>query len=236
MGILYVSVPSSQDNRRRRSRGQGRFACHACDRRYHQEKNLKRHMINECGKQPKHQCIYCPYKATYKSYLQIHMMKHRKHGLVSRNHNFNEIHIITENTSNTTTATATDTNNMIIENVHHTDTKYQLARFKHTCETCGKSYKHKHHLKRHHDFECGIEPKFSCDFCDHRTRYKDSLTKHVLARHQHLLEQNTQYAGYLHRQTSFDSSTTTSGDFNSNQNVQGSSSSSSVFVNYSEFS
>ncbi|XP_014607752.1 PREDICTED: longitudinals lacking protein, isoforms A/B/D/L-like isoform X40 [Polistes canadensis] len=111
------------------------------------------------------------------------------------------------------------------------DGKYPLARFKHTCETCGKSYKHKHHLKRHHDFECGIEPKFPCDFCEHRTRYKDSLTKHVLARHQHLLDQNIQYGGgYVHRQTSYDSNA--SGDFNSNQNVQGS----SVFVNYSEFS
>ncbi|XP_076682691.1 uncharacterized protein LOC143376352 isoform X2 [Andrena cerasifolii] len=64
---------------------------------------------------------------------------------------------------------------------------------KHTCATCGKTYKHKHHLKRHHDFECGIDPKFKCAFCPHRTRYKDSLMKHILARHQHLLDQNSQY-------------------------------------------
>ncbi|CAK9802910.1 Zinc finger protein 169 [Anthophora quadrimaculata] len=65
--------------------------------------------------------------------------------------------------------------------------------FKHTCVTCGKTYKHKHHLKRHHDFECGIDPKFKCAFCPHRTRYKDSLMKHILARHQHLLDQNPRY-------------------------------------------
>nr|XP_003707597.1 PREDICTED: zinc finger protein 578-like [Megachile rotundata] len=65
--------------------------------------------------------------------------------------------------------------------------------FKHTCTTCGKTYKHKHHLKRHHDFECGIDPKFKCAFCPHRTRYKDSLMKHILARHQYLLEHNSQY-------------------------------------------
>ncbi|XP_006567615.1 longitudinals lacking protein isoform X31 [Apis mellifera] len=61
---------------RRRSRGQGRFACDNCDRRYHQMKNLRRHVINECGKQPMHQCTFCPYRATYRSYLQVHMMKH----------------------------------------------------------------------------------------------------------------------------------------------------------------
>ncbi|XP_076621367.1 uncharacterized protein LOC143341878 isoform X2 [Colletes latitarsis] len=107
---------------RRRSRGQGRFACENCDRRYHQMKNLRRHVINEC--------VESQYPA------------------------------------------------MLV--------------FKHTCATCGKTYKHKHHLKRHHDFECGIDPKFKCAFCPHRTRYKDSLMKHILARHQHLLDQNSQ--------------------------------------------
>lgn len=66
----------------RRSRGQGGFACNNCDRRYHQLKNLKRHVINECGKQPMHQCTVCPYRATYRSYLQVHMMKHTKQNTV----------------------------------------------------------------------------------------------------------------------------------------------------------
>ncbi|XP_076753932.1 uncharacterized protein LOC143425135 isoform X18 [Xylocopa sonorina] len=74
------------------------------------------------------------------------------------------------------------------------DAQYPVTSMsKHTCATCGKTYKHKHHLKRHHDFECGIDPKFKCAFCPHRTRYKDSLMKHILARHQHLLDQNPRY-------------------------------------------
>ncbi|KAH0952456.1 hypothetical protein HN011_012358 [Eciton burchellii] len=72
------------------------------------------------------------------------------------------------------------------------DSKYATT-CKHTCITCGKSYKHKHHLRRHHNFECGIDPKFKCYFCPHKTRYKSSLMKHILARHQHLQEQNLQY-------------------------------------------
>ncbi|EFN84264.1 Longitudinals lacking protein, isoform G [Harpegnathos saltator] len=69
---------------RRRSRGQGRFTCDNCDRRYHQMKNLRRHMTNECGKQPMHQCAFCPYRATYKSYLQVHMMKHARKNFTPR--------------------------------------------------------------------------------------------------------------------------------------------------------
>lgn len=51
------------------------------------------------------------------------------------------------------------------------------------CPACGKRYKHKHHLKRHRDFECGIQPRFSCVYCSHKARYKDSLLKHIMARH-----------------------------------------------------
>lgn len=80
--MSYYVNQTAKDGRR--SRGQGRFACDNCDRRYHQMKNLRRHVTNECGKQPMHQCSFCPYRATYKSYLQVHMMKHAKHGFVPR--------------------------------------------------------------------------------------------------------------------------------------------------------
>ena len=69
--------------------------------------------------------------------------------------------------------------------------KHGSSSGKHACITCGKTYKHKHHLKRHHDFECGVDPKFNCPYCKHRTRYKESLMKHILARHQGLWEQQT---------------------------------------------
>lgn len=97
------------------------------------------------------------------------------------------------------------------------DPKY-VAIFKHTCITCGKTYKHKHHLKRHHDFECGVDPKFKCAFCPHRTRYKDSLMKHILARHQHFLDQNSQYDAIrnIHQQV-FEAHTDTEMNFHAQE-------------------
>lgn len=99
-----------------------------------------------------------------------------------------------------------------------------VATFKHTCIACGKAYKHKHHLKRHHDFECGVDPKFKCAFCPHRTRYKDSLTKHILARHQRFLEQNSLYGGH---QQVFETPT----DIEVSFHVQGT----NVFNTYTDF-
>ncbi|KAF7388408.1 hypothetical protein HZH68_012350 [Vespula germanica] len=98
---MFYVTSGNRGGDRRRSRGQGRFACENCDRRYHQVKNLRRHVINECGKQPKHQCIFCPYRATYKSYLQVHMMKHGKHGFVPRTGNTHSTHDNNGNDGNT---------------------------------------------------------------------------------------------------------------------------------------
>lgn len=61
----------------RRSRGLGRHFCENCGRRYYDAKNLRRHLSHECGKKPYLQCIYCPYKSTYKFYLDKHIEKHR---------------------------------------------------------------------------------------------------------------------------------------------------------------
>ncbi|CAH0547439.1 unnamed protein product [Brassicogethes aeneus] len=36
------------------------------------------------------------------------------------------------------------------------------------CMKCLKNYKHKHILRRHLKFECGIEPQFQCSICGHK--------------------------------------------------------------------
>lgn len=83
-GFNPMETSSWRISRMRRMRGQGWHMCENCGRRYHQSKNLKRHLRNECGKRPTYQCSYCPYKATYKSYLEIHMTKHGRHDFTPR--------------------------------------------------------------------------------------------------------------------------------------------------------
>ncbi|OXU32145.1 hypothetical protein TSAR_012274 [Trichomalopsis sarcophagae] len=65
-----------QYQRQRRSRGQGRYACENCDRRYYELKNLKRHIKHECGRKPTYQCILCPYKSSYKTHIMLHGSVH----------------------------------------------------------------------------------------------------------------------------------------------------------------
>lgn len=54
------------------------FICIKCYRRYRYWKNLRRHEMFECGKEPSFQCPYCPYRAKQKSSLHSHVWRRHK--------------------------------------------------------------------------------------------------------------------------------------------------------------
>lgn len=51
------------------------------------------------------------------------------------------------------------------------------------CITCRKVYKMKQSLMKHLKFECQKEPMFRCPYCDHRSKLKYNLKKHVVTVH-----------------------------------------------------
>ncbi|KAH1002488.1 hypothetical protein HUJ04_008571 [Dendroctonus ponderosae] len=52
-----------------------------------------------------------------------------------------------------------------------------------SCSNCGKNYKLKKSLQRHFKFECGKNATFPCHYCDHISKRRDNLKKHILAIH-----------------------------------------------------
>lgn len=48
---------------------------------------------------------------------------------------------------------------------------------------CGKKYTRKHNLNRHLNYECGVEPRFSCDICLKKFTYKRSMKAHRISVH-----------------------------------------------------
>ena len=51
------------------------------------------------------------------------------------------------------------------------------------CPSCRRTYRYKRSLERHLKFECGVEPKFVCDFCPYKCKQKANLEKHMNCRH-----------------------------------------------------
>ncbi|XP_046663258.1 zinc finger protein 525-like [Homalodisca vitripennis] len=52
------------------------FKCSDCGKSYVQKRHLKRHVNNECGKQPQLKCPQCPKLFTYNSSLKRHELTH----------------------------------------------------------------------------------------------------------------------------------------------------------------
>ncbi|KRJ98942.1 longitudinals lacking protein, isoforms N/O/W/X/Y isoform X5 [Drosophila yakuba] len=72
-----------------------------------------------------------------------------------------------------------------MSNVIHTATTMTLQQddCKYACNVCGKTYKIKGSLKRHKNYECGVEPNLKCPHCPHKCKYKSDLRKHMNQKH-----------------------------------------------------
>nr|XP_036669090.1 longitudinals lacking protein, isoforms N/O/W/X/Y isoform X5 [Drosophila suzukii] len=60
---------------------------------------------------------------------------------------------------------------------------YPLDDCKYACNVCGKTYKIKGSLKRHKNYECGVEPNLKCPHCPHKCKYRSDLRKHMNQKH-----------------------------------------------------
>lgn len=52
------------------------FECSACGKNYLHQRNLWRHSTQECGKEPKFQCPFCPHRSKRKFNIETHI-KHK---------------------------------------------------------------------------------------------------------------------------------------------------------------
>lgn len=48
---------------------------------------------------------------------------------------------------------------------------------------CARAYKVQRSLRRHMQIECGKAPKHKCPYCDHCTKYRASILKHIVNIH-----------------------------------------------------
>ncbi|XP_071859718.1 uncharacterized protein isoform X16 [Bombus fervidus] len=52
---------------------------------------------------------------------------------------------------------------------------------------CAKSFNWKGNLNRHLRYECGVQPRFKCPYCEYRCKVKGDVSKHIPRRHHGLV-------------------------------------------------
>lgn len=62
----------------KRSHAHGIFTCTTCSRTYIRKDSLQRHILWECGKEPKFQCPFCPQKCKRKSHHIRHIQRQHR--------------------------------------------------------------------------------------------------------------------------------------------------------------
>ncbi|KRG04319.1 uncharacterized protein Dmoj_GI20175, isoform Q [Drosophila mojavensis] len=67
--------------------------------------------------------------------------------------------------------------------LHQVSNELAIDDAKYACNVCGKTYKIKGSLKRHKNYECGVEPTLKCPHCPHKCKYKSDLRKHMNQKH-----------------------------------------------------
>lgn len=57
-----------------------------------------------------------------------------------------------------------------------------------TCPQCGRTYVHKYTMQTHIKYECNQEPQFVCQFCGKGIYYPSNYKKHLLLKHDHMID------------------------------------------------
>lgn len=59
------------------------YPCLKCGKQYYWKGNLQKHVLQECGKQPKYKCVKCVYITKYKSNFIKHLILKHNNSLSS---------------------------------------------------------------------------------------------------------------------------------------------------------
>ncbi|KYN19564.1 Longitudinals lacking protein, isoforms A/B/D/L [Trachymyrmex cornetzi] len=76
--------------------------------------------------------------------------------------------------------------------IYVSDSQRYSSGLAYPCNRCGKIYKWRESLSLHKRMECGIEPRFACNICGRKFKHKHHLMKHhnSIHKYNHIFPEN----------------------------------------------
>ncbi|CAH1105902.1 unnamed protein product [Psylliodes chrysocephalus] len=136
-----------------------RFACSKCLRTYKYKYDLRKHVLNECGKEPTRECTMCDFKTFRTNGLNIHyksVVFCMQCGRSYKNLQTLRMHV-------------------------------KLDCGPVACPKCDKLYKNANSMNSHFYQDCGRAKRFSCSFCPACFKRKQQLLVHMSRKHQYYM-------------------------------------------------
>ncbi|CAB0016851.1 unnamed protein product, partial [Nesidiocoris tenuis] len=155
-----------------------RFYCH-CGRSYRDKRNLKRHVLYECGKEATFQCPHCCYKAKRKGSLRIHIGVKHWNGSRNRHRRTFLADLYWWTVASFATAGSRTSARKAVIHPSMIPEHDPTSMGRHCRCQCGRTYKHRRSLWRHRKYECGHEARFSCAHCSHVSKRLENMKKHI---------------------------------------------------------
>ncbi|XP_076383048.1 uncharacterized protein LOC117224668 [Megalopta genalis] len=141
-----------------------KFPCPNCPSVFVWKCTLKRHLRNECGKEPKFNCPYCDYRGKWKANVIRHIKRvHKDCNIYVYNSSFQKLWPFSKI-------------GMPARRPH--ENVYVCPN-----PNCAKSFSWKGNLNRHLRYECGLQPRFKCPYCEYRCKVKGDVNKHIIRKH-----------------------------------------------------
>ncbi|CAG5097831.1 Similar to Zinc finger protein Xfin (Xenopus laevis) [Cotesia congregata] len=135
--------------------------CPRCFRKYKRNADLRRHMFNECGQSPRFKYKIIPLEQEWPMIFKEEVeLSVRTQERVIRPRIFRILKKQKQKLMK---------NKRIPDNV--------------SCSKCHKVYKYSRNLQRHLKFECGLNPRFKCPYCNYCSKQYTPIYSHIRRRH-----------------------------------------------------
>ncbi|XP_014217571.1 Krueppel-related zinc finger protein 1-like [Copidosoma floridanum] len=167
----------------RKGQAMKRFYCNKCNQGFTLKSNCVRHERYECQQHPRFMCPYCRIRCKQTSQIYTHIRK---------KHPNEDIYVVTIDKQSLIAVPSFYDPFVSILSSNHSSVLMQprLQRRRpeptakgYVCEKCGKSYVFQQSLNRHRRYECGLDPRFLCPYCNYKSKQQTHIKEHVVRKH-----------------------------------------------------